>query len=112
MASPKTMKQVLAVIDKFGADTKVKSEEKRKLWDVLSALRGPDSNSESSLKGSLTCVIREHAVPRLAEKYAMLLLDNQGLCSERRFIYPSTHFTTHALKAFDALGLHWGKVNQ
>lgn len=77
------------------------------LWDILSALRGPDDRraygDPRGSKKSATVPIRRAAFPRLAEKD-----DVVGKIAD---FYPSTfnvpdsfdHFTRHARDAWDAL---------
>ena len=60
---PNTMRQMLKLIDQFLANPALKSEG-RKLWDVMSALRGPDNGIGKELT---TAVIRRAAFPQAAK---------------------------------------------
>lgn len=40
--------------------------ESKKLWDILTALRGPDRDDQQRYKGGLTAVIRSAAFPKAA----------------------------------------------
>jgi hypothetical protein len=101
-------------IDEEHADTKV-------LWDVLSALRGPDNDVQSDLKNTSTIPIRTAAFPRLARlehsKYRELYreLDTASFKTTaifgngtERFHQPDVvdHFTAHLRRAQKALDLH------
>jgi hypothetical protein len=117
-----TFKTMLPKIVRFLND----NPEGRKLWDVLAALRGPDtSDYDHAGKKATTAVIR----------YAMGL---RGVLGKNEFIYtvlPDTktaaairanlwqkeaqeqsaltgHFVNHAFDAFKALGLDWDSENR
>ena len=57
-----TALDVLDVIDRFLASDGVATDEKRALWDVLTALRGPDNGSDD-MKNAATIPIRRAALP-------------------------------------------------
>lgn len=63
---PRTMRDVLDLID---AVLLRRDEESAKLWNVLTALRGPDSGDEA-LKLATTCHVRQAAFPRTANRSA------------------------------------------
>lgn len=85
----------------------------RQLWDVLSALRGPDMNAESGVKDATTCIIRAAALPKTYGKGktsvcipASIGYDSpEGLAKRQGMDW--SHFRRHARKAFDVLGLSW-----
>ncbi|HEX9052290.1 MAG TPA: hypothetical protein VF841_17305 [Anaeromyxobacter sp.] len=100
-------------------------EERRNLWHVLTALRGPDA-SDLWVKHATTAVIRHHALGgefiygdespdsiRLAKQRGEMHAEQQVgayaiRSAERRVPY---HFYSHARRAFEALGLKWELVN-
>ena len=61
--TPKTTRGMLNLIDKFLARC---DGESGNLWDVLSALRGPDDDDEATKKKT-TMLIRAAAFPRLVK---------------------------------------------
>lgn len=86
------------------------------LWDVLTALRGPDTGN---LKGKLatTAVIRLVAFPGLANcetiPFTVFCEDAEDSRGYRvSEMISRDHFSKHAKRAFDALDLVWGRVNQ
>jgi hypothetical protein len=90
--------------------------EQHKLWDVLTALRGPDSpENRNSVKSATTEVIRLHAFPNAAAYNALYgdFSADSELRVERRAKMPSVggHFYGHAKEAFKALGLVWNRLN-
>jgi hypothetical protein len=58
------VRQVLDQID--DALTNLPVDEARDLWNILTALRGPDDPRIASEKGVTTVVIRTHAFPKMA----------------------------------------------
>jgi hypothetical protein len=115
----RTHKQVFVALQKFFHDPKILSTEKIKVWNVLTALRGPDIYS-SSLKKATTAVIRQHflGVPPYTISCAFYD-DNKESVKYRKSLYPynlkaviqDVHFISHAAKAFNALGLEWTALN-
>jgi len=59
-----TAKDFLFTLDAFFAAQRVSNEEKRKVWDILTALRGPDGSNHYLLKWATTAVIRAHVFVR------------------------------------------------
>lgn len=108
LSRPKTARQVLDAIDAYMVDSGVK--DSGQLWDVLTALRGPDSQS-FGLKHDITCPIRRAAFPRMArlnrrlqpaafgtgQRYESTGLPDPG--------HPEFHFIMHGRLAAAALGL-------
>lgn len=99
-----TLRQVLDVVD----SALVKQDgEARKLWWVLTALRGPDDENKYSLKQSGTVPIRRAAFPKLVKA------SNNGQYNEladfdpHEFILPPSrgHVEEHIQYAAKALGL-------
>jgi len=84
--------------------------EKGSLWDVLSALRGPDDQN-SEVKMATTAVIRQTFLPQGLPDYLGQWDDAEGFPAHRTNMEQG-HFRSHARDAFVALGLKWGKVNK
>lgn len=101
-------------------------DETRKLWDVLTALRGPDNGHG---KAVTTSVIR-HAIGLYEmNRFGVNVERDDDLSVKARIDYDpdrvttqkeeaeredsnySYHFFFHARYAFRALGLQWGKLN-
>ena len=96
-----------------------------KLWAVLTALRGPDSENFDE-KDSITAVIL-HAIGLRARAYvagAVVSADSAEYATTRMLRFPIVlnhrgnlslkkweHFSFHAKTAFDALGLSWTEAN-
>jgi len=91
------------------------------LFDVLSALRGPDSDN-NDVKKAATGLIRGKAFPRVLSKsddndlgLVVTHEDNEDLVNVRRDLEnnreESRHFLNHAHLAFKHLGLSWYTVN-
>ena len=87
------------------------SDDSRALWDVLSALRGPDFNENAQIiKRFTTSVIREKVglePDMLPAEVRPDSVDGPAVRSE----VPYGHFYRHAYDAFHALGLDWPKTN-
>ena len=79
-----TVREVLDVIDEFLARGDSRAGA---LWDVLTALRGPDDESKEQLKSSTTSHIRRAAFPLLASTSRTLSMSKrvQHFGLERRF---------------------------
>ncbi len=126
-----TFKDVLKHIQSFLESDEIFSEEKRRLWDVLSALRGPDSE-DSTLKNSTTAVIRWHALGNSVRYVGAITgFDDDDYATERvkeerkhrRYVGNMAtdgnmatkrvydHFHDHTINAFKALGLDYYNNN-
>jgi hypothetical protein len=82
------------------------------LWNVLSALRGPDEDDRmEALKCSTTAVIR-HAIG-LKTDSLVIGPDEDRAVEVRKMVeeLAPTHFIWHAKNAFSALGLKWAENN-
>lgn len=89
------------------------SLESKKLWWVLTALRGPDTESERQ-KSATTSVIRHAAGLReWVGNGATTNPDSQEALVHRTNAFSPNdyHFKLHAKKAFETLGLDWDRVN-
>lgn len=108
-------------------DILVKDDQaSQQLWDVLSALRGPDNGSATE-KTPTTCVLRGKAFPKTLTRSmsnfqeniggthgALYERDRPGFAEDRRKIfydYRKGHFEQHTRRAFLALGLSWETSN-
>ena len=92
------------------------------LFDVLSALRGPDSNRDT-VKEATTGLIRGKAFPIVFTEdgphncLGLIVTheDNEDLAKVRMALEKdpeeSRHFLNHAKLAFNHLGLSWSNVN-
>jgi hypothetical protein len=119
------VREILDVIDNalrpsdktvYGYDQEVA----RKLWNILSALRGPD-NASVFIKDATTGVIRRQAFPKtfkgnfgdsyLHRNLALSYTDDPGKVVFRRDFMKQDHFGGHVIKAFNSLGLNFDAVN-
>jgi hypothetical protein len=115
----KTHKELLDAVAAFLNGETVEREEKQEVWNVLSALRGPDMDgsvaTELEVKGATTSVIREKLFGR-GNRACLDVGISSGADSElnvgiRKNMAEYSHFTIHAKSAFRALGLKWDEVN-
>lgn len=105
---------------------------KEYVWDIVTALRGPDDDNEK-IKLATTAVIRWHTLKLTKNSpsihsYGELfkgITENKVFVHNGSFVCPDSdelveirlnygthsHFFTHARAAFEALGLNWGSVN-
>jgi hypothetical protein len=111
----KTFKGMISSIRSFMMNSDIDRAEKVKLWEVLTALRGPDFDDDDlSVKDSTTAVIRQ-ATFETQDGYhlgAMVRPDTERARIFRRDRPDNYgHFWSHALRAFEALGMDWLEVN-
>jgi hypothetical protein len=112
MEEPKTAKEMLALLDTFLSDADL--TESKKLWDVMTALRGPDNKSDT-FKDHYTIPVRVAAFPKLAamngrETGSIFYTfdDQHGYRPDSKdggYGSPLEHFVQHAHKAAFALEL-------
>ncbi len=110
ISTPKTTRGMLDLIDKFLSRCNRESGE---LWDVLSALRGPDDDGDEQLKKRTTILIRRAAFSKLRRvmTHATWTSGPSGRCPGMNGLpsYDATggskHFCTHADGAAKVLGL-------
>jgi hypothetical protein len=84
----------------------------RALWDVLSALRGPDEpTNDEKFKDATTAVIREAFLGKKVKTFpADFAIDSEQRARTRiEMMY--SHFRSHARSAFGALDLKWDEYN-
>ena len=108
---PKNLRQALDVIQEM-LDRKKYSAD---LWDILVALRGPDSR-DRSIKYATTAVIRQAAFPkRPCEDRSVFGHDSPEYAERRRDLFHNrsdhNHFREHVRDAFIALGLNLEESN-
>ena len=108
---PKTLRQALDAIQKM-LDGQPYSLE---LWNVLTALRGPDSRNKR-IKYATTAVIRQAAFPKKPTDASSVFCSDTFLrAMRRRALFRNredlNHFREHVRDAFAALGLQIGGVN-
>lgn len=108
---PKTLRQALDQIQLM-LDGQPYSAQ---LWDVLVALRGPDSRNRK-VKYATTALIRSAAFPkRPCESRSVFGEDSFLRTLRRRSLFAkredANHFREHVRDAFKALGLKIGGVN-
>lgn len=106
--------EVLAELGVFMEDGTIPNTDKRLLWDVLTALRGPDdtgSPKSEDCKLLTTAVIRHEIFGEglRDEIGALTLAEDPSFGAKREDLYcgwaAGAHFQDHARMAFDALWL-------
>lgn len=103
-SAPTTLEKVLNVIDEFLE----RDPYGEQLWDILTALRGPDADnpdSEPSEKASTTAPIRARAFPKAAA--GTLARGGWAVAPPFAFKVPTAglygHFVGHVIRAHEAL---------
>ena len=89
----------------------VHDEHSKNLWNVLSALRGPDEDNLGHVKFDTTGVIR-HTVGIIPGPTWMVAVPDAQRYANARKTLEDSHFVIHARRAFIALGLKWDEVNK
>lgn len=129
---PRTFETMVRMIRDFLLDDSIGVADRRRAWDVLSALRGPD-NGSGKLKTATTAVIRSsffgkharacfphvgaHVDPGtgfVAVLGVQVSRDTVASVGHRVGLSANeygSHFVHHAEKAFGALGLGWDRRN-
>jgi hypothetical protein len=105
-----TTEKMLEVLRTFFNDDFIDFEERKKLWNILTALRGPDNQDRES---KLACVslIRRAAVGQSFVDFGGYNRFDSEEDVEIRRRMPESHFQQHMRWAFAALDLYWHKVN-
>ena len=112
MAKPKTLRGALNQIQTM----LTKQPYSADLFDILSAVRGPDSRN-SRLKMATTCIIRTAAFPKKPCQYRSFYAkkDTARNVVLRKKMFKNRenhpHFREHVLAAFEALGLNLFEEN-
>lgn len=110
-------REMLDRIDDFLVNDDIPELAKSQLWDVLSALRGPDEMNKDALKSTTTIPIRRAAFPKMAnyfqsyqvraawgnETYDFRLPTFPLDSSSSRYIFD--HFILHVTHAARTLGI-------
>lgn len=122
------MENVLQVLTTISEIVSERNRDGRNLWDIMSALRGPDFDVKNcyklsdtltidcyDLKEATTAVIRYNmGVARDNAKSVISHPDSEEYVRIRSFLEMSDipyHFIAHSIGAFEALGLKWNEVN-
>lgn len=116
-------REVLDIIDDFLAEGPEMAA--RRLWDVLTALRGPDDEKADEVKSAYTARIRGAAFPRCAAKADRSPFNASGPVYHNgfeisveplsrnpvreQFFKQPVHFITHTQRAIAALEDHISK---
>src|SRR5712664_690782 len=115
----KNKEEVFSALRDFFTKSTASPEDKRDVWHVLSALRGPDESQAYLLKEATTAVIRNKLFGQDANFVSNVLgidvyQDNNYRVEDRAKVDQDapTHFQLHTINAFKALGLEWGKLNE
>jgi hypothetical protein len=115
----KNKEEVFEALRDFFTKSEASPEDRRDVWHVLSALRGPDESSAGLLKEATTAVIRNKLFGQDANFVSNVLgidvyQDNNYRVEDRTKVNQGapTHFQLHAINAFRALGLEWSKLNE
>ena len=113
MEKPETAREVLNIIKEFlNRDNEYEfNKEQRKLWKVLTGLRGPD-NDDSQLKDCTTAVIRYYALGDVKKSTGAIVELDCTKYAEQRQELKIGHFESHVRMAFDALELNLDSVNK
>jgi hypothetical protein len=87
----------------------------KKVWDILSALRGPDDEERrpKDTKAATTGIIRYMVFRDDASFGVITFRDCAAYAAiRRRLPRAHDHFSNHARHAFEVLGLKWRSVNK
>ena len=108
--APRTLRGALKAIEEM-----LTEEYSGALWDILTALRGPDSR-DRKIKYATTALIRSAAFPsRPCEDRSVFGHDSKKLVKRRSSLFRQKkdypHFREHISDAFKALGLKLFEVN-
>ena len=111
MRTPKTLRGALDQIERLLNQQPYSGD----LWDILVALRGPDSRNRK-LKYATTAIIRQAAFPkRPCEDRSVFGADTSERAARRRSLFANredqNHFREHVRDSFDSLGLKLFELN-
>ncbi len=112
---PKTAIGMCEVIDNWSVT--VYGKESSALWDILSALRGPDflNNQENfDVKLRSTGIIRYKAFPKFSSRESVII-NNLEKDIDKSILYKyenNEHFRFHILSAANALGIAIKQIEQ
>lgn len=104
-----SVREMLDAIDTFFVTKN--EQESEELWDVLTALRGPDSKEDRNLKPSTTVHIRIAAFPKFAAGLSNSHMADFVTTERLHNLDPfsPSHFLQHIHYAIKALGLGYQK---
>ena len=105
-----TTEKMLEGLRTFFNDDFIDFEERRKLWNVLTALRGPDTQDRESKLACVSLIRRAVAGQSFVDFGGYNRFDSEEDVEIRRRM-PESHFQQHMRWAFAALELYWHKVN-
>ena len=112
---PTTKQEFLAMVRNFFNDETIHSVDKKEVWDILSALRGPDEGVKDRelLKSATTFLVRSAVLgEKEASKWSWpAVKDDTEALRDIRVRAQRMHFLSHAIEAFSALDLMWSGVN-
>jgi hypothetical protein len=106
-----TVEKMLEVLRVFFNDDFIEIEERKKLWNVLSALRGPD-NEDGAAKLACVSQIRRAVAGQSFTDFGAYHRFDSAEDAKIRSKMTNCHFKLHMQAAFEALGLHWYDVNR
>jgi hypothetical protein len=113
---PKKADELLKILREFMDADNISSIEQEKAWNVLSALRGPDTDRSYELKRATTTLIRSKVFgprSRLSSFADLAQEDSNEMlklrCDPSRI---DDHFSGHAKRAFWALGMSFSSKNK
>lgn len=109
---PKNLREALDTIQDMLSGKKYSED----LWNVLVALRGPDSRNRK-VKSATTAVIRSMAFPKQpCSALSIFGSDSKEMASRRKKLFKNredhTHFREHVRDAFQSLELELYDVNR
>lgn len=97
------------MLDQIDAALAANDTSSQELWDILSALRGPDNYANYNRKETGTVYVRQAAFPKTAESgnfYRAQMKPFEGpLDLTYHTVDEDMHFEGHLQQAFTALGL-------
>jgi hypothetical protein len=111
---------MLLAIRRFMMDRTIANGHKQDVWDVLTALRGPDEERAgmciTEFKASSTAVVRHALLGEDANQVGYLMMvhpDSAEAKKARTAEDPPVggHFRRHINSAFRALKMKWNRVN-
>jgi hypothetical protein len=106
-----TRKFITTLRQQFKAADKTSQKQ---IWNILTALRGPDNSTNMMEKASTTAVIRQavFGAKSAVGNFADIESDNENAAFHRQNgKFNSDHFKHHASSAFQSLNLKWDTVN-
>ena len=90
-----------------------KTLDQKKIWNIITALRGPDEPKEAVVKWATTALIRGRLGVKEVPSWALAQhLADSKKSKNTRAKMAGSHFRVHIIKAFNALNLEWNEVNE